>query len=209
MTSSTFSLNQKREKRGYSPPIGSCFLIRYVNRFFRECRNTQTIVITVTNQNKDNVTKSPRELKAKKLAKTWVTESLRFKFYIWLVEGEGWVSFPFKKITKISKAKRKQSYNIFDTHLKISLSNYSSSLFLKYYFCTGRVAQGYILKAEGAVIRVKRWCRTLSIKFVPTPFLTYALLVVSFPEIFLNCCLPKKSFKREIKPLKELASSHA
>ena len=144
MTSSTFSLNQKREKRGYSPPIGSCFLIRYVNRFFRECRNTQTIVITVTNQNKDNVTKSPRELKAKKLAKTWVTESLRFKFYIWLVEGEGWVSFPFKKITKISKAKRKQSYNIFDTHLKISLSNYSSSLFLKYYFCTGRVAQGYI-----------------------------------------------------------------
>lgn len=123
--------------------------------------------------------------------------------------GKGEFLFPLKKITKISKAKRKQSYNIFDTHLKISLSNYSSSLFLKYYFCTGRVAQGYILKAEGAVIRVKRWCRTLSIKFVPTPFLTYALLVVSFPEIFLNCCFPKKSFKREIKPLKELASSHA
>ena len=140
MTSSTFSLSQKREKRGYSPPVGSCFLIRYVNRFSRKCRNTKTMVITVANQ-KIILQKAQGSSRRKSLQKPeWLSLSgLSFTFD-WS-RGKGEFLFPLKKLQRLAK-QNESSPIIFSTLIWRFLYLVAVAL----YFLSPTSAQGVLLK---------------------------------------------------------------
>lgn len=77
------------------------------------------------------VTPVANQNKEKKRGKTWVTVTIDFTF------------------TTFDWLRGKSEKN--DTRLKITVADYSRSVFRKKDFCRGRVAPGYILKAEGLV----------------------------------------------------------